>query len=79
MWITRLAPVLLCSAALLACEGASEPDSAVPEPTPDEVYEAAGVHAANPLLGSWALASAADASGEVDFPTSAHIVTAHKP
>jgi hypothetical protein len=68
MLIARLIPVLLCSAALVACEGTSEPEFNIPNPTPDEVQEA-GVYDENPLLGSWMLTSAADGDGELDFPT----------
>ena len=57
MLIARLVPILLCSAALVACEAASEPDFPVPDPTPDGVQEL-GVQNKNPFLGAWRLTSA---------------------
>ncbi|MGD8699437.1 MAG: hypothetical protein PVJ43_09115 [Gemmatimonadales bacterium] len=57
MLIARLVPVLLCSAALVACEGTSEPEITVPEPTPDEVQDV-GIKNENPFLGAWRLTSA---------------------
>jgi hypothetical protein len=55
MSIARLIPVLLCSAALVGCEGASEPEFNVPDPTLDE---AENTQNENPFLGAWRATSA---------------------
>jgi len=66
MSIARLIPVLLCCIALAGCEGASEPELNVPDPTLDELQESS-IQSENPFLGTWRLTSAVVGDDEL-FP-----------
>lgn len=55
MSIARFIPVLVCTTALVGCEGAAEPEFSAPDPTPDE---AVNPQNENPFLGAWRLTSA---------------------
>jgi hypothetical protein len=54
--IPRLIPFLLCSVALVGCEGASGPELNFPDPQLDQ-FQAPGQNR-NPFLGSWKMTSA---------------------
>jgi hypothetical protein len=76
MSIARLIPVFLCAAALVGCEGASEPEFNVPDPTLDE---AENTQNENPFLGSWRATSAVVGDDEL-LPPGRHfsyIMTFH--
>jgi hypothetical protein len=59
----RFIPILLCGVALVGCEGTSDPELNVLDPTLDQ---AANAQSENPFLGSWKLTSVV--VGDVDHP-----------
>jgi len=67
MSVARLIPVLLCSVALVGCEGASEPEFKVPDTELNDL-QAGNIQNGNPLLGSWILTGAVRGDDELVFP-----------
>jgi hypothetical protein len=53
----RFIPVLLCSLGLVACEGTSNPELDIPDPTLDDLQVATSTQSGNPFLGGWRLTS----------------------
>jgi hypothetical protein len=53
----RFIPVLLCSLGLVACEGTSNPELDIPDPTLDDLQVAINTQSENPFVGAWRMTS----------------------